>query len=294
MSLSRPMSTWHMIGWERNLKDLKSVQLYGDKYFVLNKKLALDRCPHRGASLSQGKVVDKSVRCPYHSRYFSSETQPEMFGGVIQDNALWYGGEDISEIPRIEEFDDDSYRSLYMTRRLKGVNAMAFLEGTLDVEHVGAVHAIKINDILAPASFINEDKQKNTISYDAPKFSLKIENQFWLPFSNCLKFYLYDKRKDRTYEPFILFFGITPHSDNDITLHIRSMRKKIQRDLDVLLDPLFIAASDIPVKEDYEVVKHVDMKSMAFDQLSAEDDFIKLYRAKMLKRCPDILDYMVT
>lgn len=231
MNLVKPIKTWHMIGWERDMKNLKSVHLYGDKYFVLDKKLAVDRCPHRGASLCKGKVVDNSVRCPYHSRYFSCEMHPDMFGGVSKDGALWYGGENVSEIPRIEEFDDESYRSICMTRRLKGVNAMAFLENTIDIEHVGAVHAIKINDILEPVSVIDEDSRKNTVSFDAPKFSLKIENQFWLPFNNCLKFYLHDKRKNRMYEPFILFFSITPHSDNDITLHIRSMRKKIQRDL---------------------------------------------------------------
>lgn len=66
MNLVKPVKHWHMIGWERDLRDLKSVQLYGDKYFVLNKQLALDRCPHRGASLSRGKVVEKSVRCPYN------------------------------------------------------------------------------------------------------------------------------------------------------------------------------------------------------------------------------------
>lgn len=72
------------------------------------------------------------------------------------------------------------------------------------------------------------------------------------------------------------------------------MRKKIQRDLDVLLDPLFIAISDTPVLEDANVVRHVDVKRMAYDDLTQEDDFIKLYRSQMKENCPNILDYMST
>ncbi len=294
MHLVKPIRTWHMIAWMRDIQDLRTVRLYGDKYFVLDKKLALDRCPHRGASLSQGVVADKSVKCNYHNRYFSCATHPDMFDGVVRDGALWYGGEDVSEIPRIPEFDDESYRSLYMTRRLKGVNAMAFAESSIDSEHVTSVHAIKISQILTPSIIIDSHNQLNTHTYETPNFNLKIETLFWLPFSNCLKFYLHDTVKNKVYEPFILFFSITPHSDNDITLHIRSMRKKFQRDIDVLLDLLFIAISDIPIKEDYDVVKHVDIKKFAYDNLTDEDNFIKLYRSLMLQKCPDILDYMVS
>ena len=39
---SKPTRPQHMIGWERDMTILKSVELYGDKNFVLDKKLALD------------------------------------------------------------------------------------------------------------------------------------------------------------------------------------------------------------------------------------------------------------
>ena len=59
-----------------------------------------------------------------------------------------------------------------------------------------------------------------------------------------------------------------------------------------LLDPLFITISDVPVQEETNVVRNVDIRDLAHDNLTEEDDCIKLYRAKMLKDCPDILDYM--
>ena len=294
MNLVKPIKHWHLIAWERDIKDLKTIRLYDEKYFIFDKKLALDRCPHRGASLSKGSIIDKSVKCNYHNRYFSCVSHPDMFGGVIKDGALWYGGDDELIIPRIEEFDDDSYRSLFMSRRLKNINPMALAESNIDSEHVSAVHSIKIDRILTPVITMRPSALLNIHEYDAPKFRLKIETMFWLPFSNCLKFYLFDKRKNKIHEPFILWFSITPHANNDVTLHIRSLRKKIQGDIDILLDPIFTAISDIPIREDYHVVKNVDMSRIHDDNLTSEDDFIKFYRSMMLENCPGIYNYMIT
>lgn len=292
--LSPPIRQWHMLGWQKNLKNLDTVRLYGDRYVVLNNKIALDRCPHRGASLSKGKVIDGCVSCPYHGRQFSETTHPEMFSGVIKDGAIWIGGESEDQIPRIPEFDDPSYRSILMTRRLKNANAVAFSESSSDFEHVRAVHSMKIADLIPPTVSIDSDANKNVHVFETPKISLRIETYFWLPFSNCLKFYVVDKKRNKVFEPFILFFSTTPHDDKDMTLHIRSMRKKLNVDLDFFLDLFFIAVSDLPVFEDYNVVKGVDVKRMMYDQLTPEDDFIKLYREKMLQECPQVLNYFIT
>lgn len=289
-----PITKWHMIGWQKNLKDLQTVRLYGDRYFTLNNKIALDRCPHRGASLSKGKVVDRSVSCPYHARYFSEVSHPDMFSGVIKDGALWVGGESEADLPRIPEFDDPSYRSIFMTRRLKNANAVAFSESSSDFEHVKAVHSIRIANFIPPAVKIDPVGNRNVHLFETGRINLRIETYFWLPFSNCLKFHVIDTKRNKVYEPFILFFSITPHDDKDMTLHIRSMRKKINLGLDFLLDLFFIAASDTPILEDYNVVKGVDVSRMMFDQLTREDDFIKLYRDKMRRDCPEILDYFLT
>lgn len=289
-----PITKWHMIGWQKNLKDLHTVRLYGDRYFTLKDKIALDRCPHRGASLSKGTVVDGCVSCPYHGRLISEVSHPEMFSGVIRDGALWVGGEDKNEIPRIPEFDDSSYRSVFMTRRLRSANAVAFSESSADFEHVRAVHSIKLANFIPPAVEIDHVGNKNVHVFETGRINLRIETYFWLPFSNCLKFSVIDTKRNKIYEPFILFFSTTPHDDKDMTLHIRSMRKKINVDVDFIMDLFFIAVSDLPIFEDYNVVKGVDVKKMMYDQLTPEDDFIKLYREKMRRECPDILDYFLT
>lgn len=287
------LKQWHMLSWAKKAKDLQTVRLYGDQYFYLNKKVAIDRCPHRGALLSAGKLVDNSVKCPYHNRYFSPCVHPDMFSGVIKDGALWYGGDNPDDIPRIPEFDDPSYRSIYMTRSLPGASAVAFLEAGIDFEHVKSVHSVSVTDIIPPSVDIDVERNVNTHIFETPRITLKIETLFWLPFTNCLKFSLADKKKNKQYEPFILFFSETPHDDKNTTLHIRSLRKKTHPDLDFFLDLFFIAVSDLPVLEDYNVVKNVDYKRSEFDKLTPEDNFIALYRKKMLEQCPDILDYFL-
>lgn len=261
----------------------------------MNNKVALDRCPHRGASLSKGKINDKDeIVCPYHGRCFSERSNPDMFSGVVQDGALWVGGNDVADIPRIPEFDDDGYRSVFMSRRLKGVNAMAFLEAGLDFEHIQSVHSILVADWFTPKVSMEKDRNVNTHTFETPSFRLRVETMFWLPLSNCLKFHFFDKKRKIKREPFILFFSMTPHEDQDVTLHVRSLRRKVHRDLDVLLDFFFIAVSDIPIAEDANVVRSIETKLMLRDELSYQDDFIGHYREGMIEHCPEILDYFTS
>lgn len=299
MQVTRPLRHWHFVAWERDLRNLKTVKLYGDRYMHLDRRLTLDRCPHRGASLSTGQLSKPNgvptVQCPYHGRQFACDTHPEMFTGTIKDGALWVGGDDPEDIPRLPEFDDPSYRSLRMSRRLRGVNAMAFLESGIDFEHVSTVHSVQLNKWLTPTTEILPDSNLNLHTFYMPgESSLMIETRFWLPFTNSLKFSLFDHKRGKQWEPFILWFSMCPHGPDDVTLHIRSMRKRVQRDLDVLLDLFFIAVSDLPILEDRNVVRGVDAKRMLEDNLSGQDEFIALYRKRMQRTCPELVDYFCT
>ena len=121
-----------------------------------------------------------------------------------------------------------------------------------------------------------------------------METRFWLPFTNSLRFLLHDKKRDKTHEPFILFFSMTPHGPSDVTLHIRSMRKVVTGfpGVEELLDLFFTAVSDIPILEDAHVVRGIDVKDMfRVDKLTAEDDLIQLYRSKMVYSLPEVVHY---
>lgn len=293
MNIIKPVTKWHLISWEKNINDLKTTKLYGDRYFFLDKKLALDRCPHRGSCLSTGTLLEKSVKCPYHNHYFSPITHDEMFGGVIKDRAFWYGGNDINKIPRIFEFDDDSYRSLYLTRELKGVNTLEMVQNSLDWEHLTSVHSVRFVETLKPEVILDKVSNKQIHLFENDDIGIRIEGSFWLPYSNCLKFTVTNKKKKKTYSPFMLFFSMIPNDQNNTTLHIRFMRKKLARDLEPLLDLFYIAVVDIPVWEDANIVRNVDTKRIFADQLSDEDCFIELYRKKMLKECSELINYFI-
>ena len=90
-----------MIGWKKNIKDRQTVEMYGEKFVMLNNKIAPNRCPHRGASLCDGKLVNGRIECPFHKRFFSEETHPDSFGGQIMNDALWYGGRNFNDIPKL-------------------------------------------------------------------------------------------------------------------------------------------------------------------------------------------------
>jgi hypothetical protein len=299
MQAVQRLQQWHMVGWEKDCKDLRTTRLYGDRYVHLNKQLALDRCPHRGASLSKGSVADGCVVCPYHGRSFSSETNPGMFTGVVKDGALWFGGQDPDDIPRIPEFDDPSYRTVTMSRRLRRVNAMAFLESSVDYEHINLVHSVSIMDLIALKVKISEEDESAQDSapsvclsrFESPRIVLEIDTFFWLPLTNCLRFRIYDKKNDKAWQPFVLFFSTTPHDDDDITLHVRSMRTKANRLLDPVLDVLFRAISDTPILEDATVVRGVEYKGFRDDILSVQDGMVQLYRKRMQKTCPQLVEY---
>ena len=122
---------------------------------------AVDRCPHRGAALSAGKVDGDCVACPFHGFQFDASgrctripaigraaERPQAFRlrtyPVVEKHGLAYvwWGEPRAEYPPLPEFDfmtDPRYVHATVRDRWKTHYSRA-IENQLDVVHLPFVH----------------------------------------------------------------------------------------------------------------------------------------------------------
>jgi len=121
----------------------------------------LDRCIHRNAMLSEGRVRNDKLICPYHGWTYDSTGQCvdipshpekkipakrclESFPTLEQDGVVWvYMGDpdDIRCEPfRIPFFNSDGWRTYYMVTAFEN-NVTNCVENFMDVPHTAHVHA---------------------------------------------------------------------------------------------------------------------------------------------------------
>ncbi len=148
---------WHAVLLSRELKDApRAVTVCGRELVVFRVGetvgALVDRCPHRGARLSDGKVHLDQLVCPYHGWKWKADgsgrspgnpvARPcvERFDAVERDGAI-YVKRDGSEVA-FPAVDVSGYHHVHSFR----VDVAAPLEVTLDnfteVEHTGEIHAV--------------------------------------------------------------------------------------------------------------------------------------------------------
>jgi phenylpropionate dioxygenase-like ring-hydroxylating dioxygenase large terminal subunit len=120
-----------------------------------------DRCAHRGAALSLGRLVGERVACPFHGFQYDSSGRgvlipangreapvPERFRVVpypVHEERgfvwIWWGENPPADLDKPEFFDDidDSFSSLAMVDPWKAHYSRA-IENQLDVVHLPFVH----------------------------------------------------------------------------------------------------------------------------------------------------------
>jgi len=130
-----------------------------------------DRCPHRWAPLSLGKVVGDDIQCGYHGFTFNTEgtcvripSQPQIPGRcrvrsypVVEQAPLiwvWMGDPElVASGPPVEaSWPSDKEFSCWSGETLAEGNYMLLKENVLDLTHFGYVHAttFKILDWINP------------------------------------------------------------------------------------------------------------------------------------------------
>jgi phenylpropionate dioxygenase-like ring-hydroxylating dioxygenase large terminal subunit len=169
------LNTWYAVALASRLKEDEplGVNLHGTPLVVWRDAAGaltavLDRCPHKGASLSRGCVSDGKLRCGYHGWTFSSEGRcveipANREGMAIPRRAhqvrypcqeahgflwLWWHEQsdlDIEAVPalpqisHVPEADDRAWRSME-GETFWSAHWIRILEGFIDLTHVPFVH----------------------------------------------------------------------------------------------------------------------------------------------------------
>lgn len=118
-----------------------------------------DRCCHRHAPLSKGRLVGDNIQCPYHGLTYDPSGQCVLVPGqtTIPPDArvrgyptveryhwiwIWMGDPALADPDKIEDFhwmDDPDYRARGEKLELEG-NYILLVENLLDLSHLSFIH----------------------------------------------------------------------------------------------------------------------------------------------------------
>ena len=158
----RPL--WHPVGRLESFPEKPTrVELLGEPLVVVRLKGELrvfrDVCPHRVARLSDGKVLDDAIQCPYHGWQFNADghciaipalgADATMPGARLQSpmttekyGLLWVAlDEPCTDILEIPEWDDPNLDKIWMPPVDISAGAAQAVDNFLDFSHFPFVHA---------------------------------------------------------------------------------------------------------------------------------------------------------
>jgi vanillate O-demethylase monooxygenase subunit len=160
-------NAWYAAGWSHELNAGVIARRFLDIPVMIYRRsdssvVALhDRCPHRFAPLSYGKIVDDKVRCIYHGLEYDGTgacvgtallwkipvprtAKVRTFPIVEQDHILWiWMGEaraaDPARIPRFAYHVDPTYRSVFGINKTKA-DYRLLCDNLMDLAHIVLMH----------------------------------------------------------------------------------------------------------------------------------------------------------
>ncbi len=213
-----------------------------------------DKCVHRGAALSAGKVVDDEIQCPFHGlRYDStgkvtlipasgkSTAVPSYFktdGYTVQDKHgfiwLWWG-KSMESYPPIPWFDDidDSFSSSTTTQHWATHYSRA-IENQLDVAHLPFVHYNTIgrgNKTIVNGPYTTIEKGVVTVypdnEVDEGQTPKKSEEMSAPPHQFFIQFKFPNIWQNRISEGYRVVVSFTPIDDENTMMYLRNYQKAI-------------------------------------------------------------------
>ncbi|MEI0602916.1 aromatic ring-hydroxylating dioxygenase subunit alpha [Brachyspira alvinipulli] len=271
-----------------------------------------DKCCHRGASLSHGKICGNNVACPFHGFQFDKSGKTVMIPANGRNTAVderffvegyevrdlygfiwfWYGDKD--KINDKIMFPDDlkDKKFSYSTIRDEWNNHYTrCIENQLDVVHVSFVHYNTIgrgnktivngplveleNDVMK--FYVNnviDNGQKALSSSEMKKEDFKYFLYFYFP--NTWQNYIFEKMR---------IFGVfAPVDDENTVVYMRFYQKIVNIPfIKSIINLIGKKYSDIVLKQDKNVVKTQSSKEsylgMPEEKLIAGDMPIIVYRS---------------
>jgi phenylpropionate dioxygenase-like ring-hydroxylating dioxygenase large terminal subunit len=197
------------------------------------------RCPHMGASLARGRIVDDAVECPYHGfRYDHTgacvETplrKPDALiprtlctrRYAVTEKSGWiflFWGEAEDATDNIPFFDDVKEPLLHETSvREWPVSFTRFIENTVDVAHLGTVHRGTLSHTIPKIIDVECTVDGNFISVIPPSTTdLPIVSKIGYP--NLALLHLHPK--------FLTVFVAVPVDEEHSRIYVRSSQAVVR------------------------------------------------------------------
>lgn len=252
----------------------------------------LDRCPHRGAKLSIGKIHNNCIECPYHGFRFNTEGACELalefnkpLPGLtvkkyaVKESAgmIWflYSPEERAfDFPDIERLHQEFSSAYCETSKTWNSHLTYCIENQLDYTHLPSVHKNTIGRGFKypenPVFIMNEDKITISFHGKDPVLAFYFPNIWVLNIGKKMRVLVY----------------FAPINESETQLHLRTYSSILALwPLRVILSPLFNQLNKMILKQDQKVVSSQGVLPSYLatdDVLMKNDEAVKHFRRMWL------------
>lgn len=305
------------IGLSGNIKtnEINKITIEGKKYAMYrgpdNKVALIDNvCPHRGADLSKGKIVDGNVQCPYHGWEYNGDGKLVKVPStgkaqclkngdinsyrVIEDGGFaWLvnslGAETVKLPTRYcEELTSSNWVQVYGSKELKG-NITEWLMNSADISHINYVHdfadeekgqitSLKIDtheDHIDCYAKVNAKASSSATEHMQPGTGTEIKSTFIAPNTTVVRIKLKDPYS------FITFTTLVPIDDYKTKMTWCFLYPKIFPLTLPLVYTRFYNEMYKTVAQDEQIIKHLTDVGVPYT-LNVPSDIFQLEVLKKL------------